>query len=517
MCIDCTRTYIRAVTTSDLTSPNLAASSPATPVTRPAPPEASGTTWSPRLWGILAVLCLVMFLDGLDVSMVGVALPSLGHELGLSTSSLQWIVNGYVLGYGGLLLLGGRTADLLGRRRVFLIALAVFAIASLVGGLVDNGTLLIATRFVKGLAAAFTAPTAMSILTTTFREGPARNRALSIFSVFGASGYSSGLILGGLLTTAGWRWTFLMPVPFALIALVAGIALIPRQPRATTGGHDLLGAATLVSGTMLLVYSVVAAPDRGWTSPLTLVSFVAALALLAAFVVTERRVRNPLVRLGLLRVGSIVRANLSIVTVFGTYLSFQFMMTLFLQSALGWTPLAMALALLPTGLIVAFGSPVVGRLVDRYGTSRMIGLALTSLALGYVWFLFAGSDDPTYAVAILPSTILLGLGFAFGFTAIMSQATEGVDDSEQGLASGLVQTSAQVGAALVLAVTTALVAGGGEASGAVEAPNFHQFHSGLVLVTGIALLGLAVTTVPLLRSSRGERLPLRERDFTPVP
>src|SRR5690349_24459621 len=196
--------------------------------------------------------------------MVGVALPSIGTELNLSTTSLQWIVNGYVLGYGGLLLLGGRTADLLGRRKVFLTALAVFAVASLVGGLVDDGTLLIATRFIKGLAAAFTAPTALSILTTTFHEGPARNRALSVFSVFGASGYSSGLILGGLLTSAGWRWTFLIPVPLALGALVAGLALIPRDKPAAGGGHDPIGAITLVGGMLLAVYTVVTAPQRGF-------------------------------------------------------------------------------------------------------------------------------------------------------------------------------------------------------------------------------------------------------------
>jgi MFS family permease len=244
---------------------------------------------------VLAVLCGVLFLDGLDVSMVGVALPSIGTELGLSTTSLQWIVNGYVLGYGGLLLLGGRTADLLGRRKVFLIALAVFAVASLVGGLVDDGTLLIATRFVKGLAAAFTAPTALSILTTTFHEGPARNRALSVFSVFGASGYSSGLILGGLLTSFGWRWTFLIPVPLALAALIAGIALIPRDRPAAGGGHDLVGAATLTTGMLLAVYTVVSAPARGWTDPLTIGSMVLAVALLAGFVVTEKRVRHPLI------------------------------------------------------------------------------------------------------------------------------------------------------------------------------------------------------------------------------
>src|SRR3954447_22390573 len=280
------------VLSSDVT---ITDTSPASAVRGPAAANASAEqTWTARLWGVLAVLCAVLFLDGLDVSMVGVALPSIGTELGLSTTSLQWIVNGYVLGYGGLLLLGGRTADLLGRRRVFLAALAVFTVASLVGGLVDDGGLLIATRFVKGLAAAFTAPTAMSILTTTFPEGPARNRALSIFTVFGASGYSSGLILGGLLTSFGWRWNFLVPVPLAIAALIGGLLLIARDKPAAHGGHDLLGAVTLTAGMLLAAYTVVSAPARGWTDPATIGSLIAAVALLAGFVLTESRVRHPL-------------------------------------------------------------------------------------------------------------------------------------------------------------------------------------------------------------------------------
>ncbi|MBW8487686.1 MFS transporter [Actinomadura parmotrematis] len=452
--------------------------------------------WTPGLWGVLAVLCAVLFLDGLDVSMVGVALPSIGTDLGLSTTSLQWIVNGYVLGYGGLLLLGGRTADLLGRRRVFLTALAVFAAASLVGGLVDDGTLLIATRFLKGLAAAFTAPTALSILTTTFQEGPARNRALSVFSVFGASGYSSGLILGGLLTSFGWRWNFLIPVPLAIAALVAGYWLIPKDARAEEGGHDLAGAATLTSGMLLAVYTVVSAPDRGWLDPLTLGSIVLAVALLAGFVVTERRVRHPLIRLGILRVGSVVRANLSLVALMGSYLSFQFMMTLYLQDVLHWSPLRMAMALLPAGLIVAFGSPFTGRLIDRYGTAVPIIASMTSLSLGYVWFLATAGDAPHYAFTVLPTMILLGGGFAFGFSSIMAQATDGIDDDEQGLASGLVQSSGQVGTALVLAVVTALVAGGSGGS------DFAAFHPGINLVTAVAVVGLAFNVVPLLRLRR---------------
>jgi MFS family permease len=445
-------------------------------------------------------LCTVLFLDGLDVSMVGVALPSIGTELHLSTTSLQWIVNGYILGYGGLLLLGGRTADLLGRRRVFLTALAVFAVASLIGGLVDDGTLLIATRFVKGLAAAFTAPTAMSILTTTFPEGSARNRALSIFTVFGASGYSSGLILGGLLTGLGWRWTFLIPVPLAIGALVAGLAQNPRDRAAAEGGHDLVGAATLTAGMLLTVYTVVSAPERGWLDPLTLGSIAVAAALLAGFVVTENRVRHPLIRLGILKVGSIVRANLSVIALFGSYLSFQFMMTLYLQDVLAWSPLRMALALLPAGLLVAFSSPFMGRLIDRYGTQRLIITAMTSLSVGYVWFLATAGDAPHYLVTVLPTMLLLGGGFAFGFSSIMAQATQGIDNSEQGLASGLVQTSGQVGAALVLAAVTALVAtnGPGEAG-------FGQFHPGVNLVTGVAVAGLLLNLVPLLARRRQSR------------
>ncbi|MEU6379459.1 MFS transporter [Streptomyces sp. NPDC046909] len=453
--------------------------------------------WSARLWAVLAVLCLVLFLDGLDVSMVGVALPSIGHDLGMATGSLQWIINGYVLGYGGLMLLGGRTADLLGRRRVFLAALAVFAAASLLGGLVDSGSLLIATRFVKGVAAAFTAPAGLSILTTTFPEGPQRNRALSVFSLFGALGYSSGLILGGLLTGFGWRWTFLMPVPLALLALVVGLILIPRDRRTETGGQDPAGAVTLTAGMLLAVYAVVTAPQTGWTSAATLAAFGVAVLLLLAFVLIEQRVRHPLVRFGILRKATTVRANLSIVALMGSYLSFQFMMTLFLQDGLGWSPLRMAFALLPVGLIVAVGSPLTGRLVNRFGTAPLIIASMTSSTLGYVWILATAGSSPDYLFAILPSVILLGGGFAFGYSAIMAQATEGIDDSEQGLASGLVQTSGQVGAALVLAVLTAVLAGAGD-SGA----DFTVYRPGLNLVTGVAAIGLLLNLVPALRLRR---------------
>src|SRR3954454_16423313 len=212
---------------------------------------------------LLVVLCGVLFLDGLDVSMVGVALPSINADLHLTTSQLQWIVSGYVLGYGGLLLLGGRTADLLGRRRTMLIALGVFTVASALGGFVNDGTLLVVTRFLKGAAAAFTAPAGLSIITTRFAEGPERNRALSIYTATGASGFSFGLVFGGLLTELGWRWTFLLPVPIALGLLLAAPRLLPGERTAALArrSFDLPGAATLTAGMLLLVHTIVEAPD----------------------------------------------------------------------------------------------------------------------------------------------------------------------------------------------------------------------------------------------------------------
>src|SRR4051812_32170000 len=271
----------------------------------------STARWDRSVWGLLAVLCGVLFLDGLDVSMVGMALPSIESDLGLTTSQLQWIVSGYVLGYGGFLLLGGRAADLLGRRRVLLIALAVFTVASALGGLASDGTVLVATRFLKGAAAAFTAPAGLSIITTQFAEGPERNRALSIYTATGASGFSLGLVMGGLLTELGWRWTFLLPVPFAVGLLVAGRRLVPRDLPAglVKRSFDLPGAFTLTAGMLLLVHTVVKAPEPGWGTPSTVGAFAVAAALLAAFGTIERRTASPLVRLGILRSAPLVRAN----------------------------------------------------------------------------------------------------------------------------------------------------------------------------------------------------------------
>ncbi|WP_284746055.1 MFS transporter [Amycolatopsis sp. RTGN1] len=468
----------------------------------------TSTRWDARLWGVLLTVSIVIGLDALDVSMVGVALPAIQADLGLSTNALQWVVSGYVLGYGGLLLLGGRTADLLGRRRVFLVAVAVFALASLLGGLVDDGALLIASRFIKGLAAAFTAPAALSIITTTFQEGPARNKAISIFAVFGASGYSAGLVFSGLLTEVGWRWTFLLPAPIALVALVAAWKLIPSYAREEGRGYDFPGAITGAAGSLLLVFGVVEAPEVGWAAPRTLITFAVALALLVTFVVIEKRSPHPLLRLGILRAGPLARANLGGALFFGAYIGFQFVVMLYLQRVLGWSALQTALGFLPAALIVAFGSPRIEPLIDRVGTPRTIFAGVVAHVLGYALFLRV-DEHSGYAGYVLPSMILLGIGFTLAFSSLNIQATAGIADSEQGLAGGLLNTSLQVGGAIGLAVVTAVLTanGGREAS---PAALLTGLTPALSVVTGIAVLGLLIAISGLTARKKTAEEPVSE-------
>jgi EmrB/QacA subfamily drug resistance transporter len=463
-----------------------------------------------RAWWLLALVCGVLFLDGLDVSMVGVALPSIGSELGLEPSSLQWVVSGYILGYGGLLLLGGRAADLLGRRRVLLGGLAVFLVASFIGGLANDGNTLIATRFIKGAAAAFTAPAVLSIITTKFPEGPARNKALSIYAAVGASGWSLGLVFGGALTELGWRYTFFMPVPIALAILL----LLPRyldkdEPmQVKRSSFDFSGTATLAVAMLGLVYTIVEAPDVGWAAAQTLLSFAGVAMLLTAFVLIEQRSAHPLVRLGILKSAALRRANYGAMALLGSWFGFQFIGTLYMQNLRGWSPIEMALAFLPAGLIVAFGSPNIGRLVSRVGPAIPVGAGLVSLGLGYLLFWNIGADS-SYFTAMLPTFILSGIGFTLAFGPLTIAATSDVSDQEQGLASGLVYTSFQLGGAVGLAVATAVIeagtSGSSASAGSAEAL-LDGFQPGILVSLVFAVAGAAVILVPQLL---GRRAPVR--------
>ena len=476
--------------------------------------------WNPRLWAILIVLCGALFLDGLDVSMVGVALPDIRTALGLSTSSLQWVVSGYVLGYGGLLLLGGRAADLLGRRRVFLAALAVFAVASLFGGLVSSPELLIAARFIKGIAAAFTAPAGLSLLTTTFREGPMRNRAISIYSAFGASGFSLGLVLSGLLTEVSWRLTLLVPAPVALLTLVAAIRFIPRSgddgERANRSNRkfDIPGAITVTGAMLLLVYTVVAAQQAGWGSARTIGSFAAVVVALAGFVAIERRSADPLVPLGIFRSGALTRANIGAMTLFGSYVSFQFLVTQYLQSLAGWSALSTALAFLPAGVVVAILSTRMSAIIGRFGPARVTVLAFISLVAGYAVFLRVGVS-PDYPSVILPAVVLIGVAFGLGFSALSLAATAGIPDDEQGLAASLFQTSFQVGGAIVLAIVTAVVEAGGASQITTASATLGAYRPALAVITAVSAIG-ALTALSGLRPAR-RRAAIAEAVLVQVP
>jgi EmrB/QacA subfamily drug resistance transporter len=466
------------------------------------------TRLSPRAWGALLVLCGALFLDALDVSMVGVALPSIRSDLHMSTSSLQWVVSAYVLGYGGFLLLGGRAADLLGRRRVFLIALGVFVVASALGGFATDGTLLIVTRFVKGLSAAFTAPAGLSIITTTFAEGPPRNKALSVYTATGAAGFSLGLVFGGLLTEIGWRWTFLLPAPVALLALVAGLILVPagERPERTDRGVDVAGAVALTSAMLLLVYSLVEAPTVGWASARTLLSLVAVAAILGAFVVREQRAAHPLVRLGILRSSLLVRANLAAMALAGWF-GFQFIATLYMQQLRGWSSLEAGLAIFPAGLLVALLSPRIAPLIERVGVTRLVVAGLASIAAGYALFLPI-SLDSSYLGGMLPTFLLAGLGFGLAFAPLNVAATSGVAPEEQGLAGGLINTSFQLGGAFVLAVVAAVA---NASTGTDSSPQaiLDGFHTALYATIAVAVLG-ALAMLTRRPIAAGAEAPLEE-------
>ena len=467
-----------------------------------APASAPVTAFTPALWGILLVLSGALLLDGLDVSMVGVALPSIRAALHMSTSSLQWIVSGYTLGYGGLLLLGGRAADLLGRRRVFIAAVAVFAVVSLLGGIVSSPGLLIAARIVKGAAAAFTAPASLSLLTTTFPEGPLRNKAFAVYTVFGASGFSLGLVLSGLLTEVSWRLTLLVSAPAAALVLLGAITLIPRGAGAPAGRaswrrFDVPGAAVITAAMLLLVYTVVSAQQAGWGSAQTIGSFAGVAVLAALFGLIEARSGDPLVPFRIFRSASLRRSQVGAITLFGSYVSFQFLLTQYLQSLAHWSAISTALAFLPAGVMVLVLSLSMAGLLTRLGPGALVVVAFVALVAGYALFLRAGTA-PDYPAVMLPSLLLLGAAFGFGFSALTVSATAGIANEQQGLAASLFQSAFQIGGAVVLAVVAAVVDARGGNTLTSPAAALSAYRPALYLITAVAAAGL-LAALPGLR------------------
>jgi MFS family permease len=408
-----------------------------------------------RAWGLLLVLCGAIFLEGIDVAMLNVALPSIRADLGLSTATLSGVVSAYVLGYGGFMLLGGRAADLYGRRRMFLVWLVVFLVFSGLGGLATEGWMLLLARFVTGVAAAFMTPAGLSIITTSFAEGPQRNKALLVYAATASAGFSLGLVTGGLLSAINWRWVFFAPVILSALILVAAIGLIKDTGRfEEKTGMDLAGAVTVTGAMLLLVYAVVSLEHpTGWTAA----SFVGGLVLMAVFIMVERRAAAPLVRLALLRSGALVRANLGALLFAGSFFGFQFLVTLYLQELRGWSTLETGLALMAIGIDAVLAPTLTPWLVNRYGNVRVIFGGLVLAAVAYVLFLPI-TLDWTYA-AMFPTMIVLGLAFALAYGPLTIAATDGVAAGEQGVAGGLLNSAFQFGAAIGLSVVAVLGAG----------------------------------------------------------
>ncbi|MGO4723048.1 MULTISPECIES: MFS transporter [unclassified Inquilinus] len=437
--------------------------------------------WPARSWVALLIFSGVILLDGLDISMIAVAIPEIQREFGISAAAAQWLVSAYILAFGGFLLLGGRCADLFGRRRVLVTGLAVFALVSLFGAFIGDAVLLIVSRFLKGMSAGFTGPAAMSLLATTFPEGPHRNKAFGIFNLFEASGYSSGLLIGGLLAALDWRYIFLLPAPIALLLLTAALRFLPPDPpRSERLRIDLGGAATLVAGMLLLVFTVVSAADAGWTSLRTIGGFALSGLLLAGFLAIERSVKQPLIRLGIFRNRSLVAANVSAALLYGGAMGFQFLIALYLQNLLGWQPLQMALVLLPAGLMVVVLGPKLGPLISRFGVTRVLLVGLVAFVPCYLLMLRIGPTPDLWTV-LLPASVLWGVGFALSISALMVAGTSGVDDHEQGLAAGLLNSSLQVGGACGLAVVTAAIVPGTE---------LEMLTPGVVAILAFAVLTL---------------------------
>ncbi|HET6297020.1 MAG TPA: MFS transporter [Kribbella sp.] len=437
-----------------------------------------------RAWAVLLVLCGAIFLEGIDVSMMGVALPSIRAELGLSTTELQWVVSAYLLSYGGFVLLGGRAADLLGRRRMFIGWLVVFLLFSGLGGFANEGWVLIVARFVTGIAAAFMTPAGLSIITTTYPEGPQRNKALLVYAGTAGAGFSLGMVAGGLLTAIDWRWVFFAPVVLAAIILVGALALIPREanPALTRTGFDLTGALTLTGAMLLLVATVVRAPDV--QAGQTLATVVGGLALFGLFLLVERRAAAPLVRFGLFRSASLVRANLGAILLVGSFVGFQFVTVLYLQELRHWSEFETGLALMVLGLDAILSPLLTPWLVERFGNGRVMFGGFVFAAAGYALFLPLGADW-TYA-AMLPTFLLLSLAFSFAYGPLTIAATDGVAEEEQGLAGGVLTTSFQFGSALGLAVVAAMLATADELT-------LDGFRTALLVPLVAAVLGLAAT------------------------
>jgi len=463
-------------------------------------------------WLVLGIVLIGQFMVVLDASIVNVALPSIQRDLHFSTSGLQWIVNAYTLTFAGFLLLGGRAADLYGRRRVFLVGLTVFTVASLLGGLAQDQAWLITARAVQGLGAAILAPATLTILTSSFPEGPARAWALGAWSAVSAAGASAGALLGGILTEfLGWRWILFVNVPVGVIALIAARRYVPESRADLHHRHlDLGGAVTVTAGLVAIVYALVRTETYSWGSAEVLLPLALGVLLLAVFLFLQARVsKAPLVPLRIFRSRFVAGGNVVMLMMFGALFGSWYFETLYMQHVLGYSPLRAGLAFLPQTVLIAAGAQVTARLVPRYGPRPLIVLGTLVAAAGLGW-LAQISVSSTFVADLLGPYVLIGLGMGLAVTPIAVAGTAGVPREESGLASGLLNTSRTVGASIGLAALATIAAS--RTSGVLASAAATPTHTADALTQGYALAFsiaagvlvatamVAVATLPSLRA-----------------
>jgi EmrB/QacA subfamily drug resistance transporter len=444
---------------------------------------------------ILGLACAAQFMVVLDIAIVNVALPSIQQDLDASQSTLQWVVIAYGLILGGFLLLGGRMADLLGRRRMLLAGMTIFSAASLVAGIAQSSAVLIAARGFQGFGAALVAPAALSIVAVTFSEGPARNRALGIYGAIGGGAASVGVIASGLLTDGpGWRWVFFINIPVGILLIgLATMFLLADRAERRTRNFDVAGATTVTGGLLLLVYALNRGAENGWTSNTTLALFGAAALLLGAFVRIETRSRAPLVPATAVKNRTLVAANLSAFFTFGAFFSFIFLASLLMQQVLGYSPTKTGAAWLATSVTAFIASAVAGaRLVALVGVRKLLVTGLSLLAIGMLW-LTRVPADANYVFDLLPAFLLAGIAIGLCAPSVQIGALSGVSESTSGLASGLVETMREIGgAAGVAAVSTVLVSRAG----------LDGFHAAFVVIAIAAALGAFTAATAFQRRPR---------------
>jgi EmrB/QacA subfamily drug resistance transporter len=451
-------------------------------------------------WVVLVLICFAQFMVILDATIVNVALPSIQKDLHLTEGNLQWIVNAYTLVFGGFLLLGGRAGDLLGRKRLFLIGLVIFTGASLLDGLANSEGMLIGARALQGLGAALVSPAALSIIATTFSEGKERAKALGVWAAIAIGGSAIGLVLGGVLTQYfSWPWIFFVNVPVGIATFVLSFRLIPEsRDEQAARNYDIAGAVTVTGGLMALVYAIVDAQQAGWGSAKTLAFFALAAGLLVAFVVIELRTKAPLVRLSIFRIRSLLTANLAMFLAMSGMFAMFFFNTLYIQHVLGYGPLKAGVAFLPFSAGIMVSAGIASQFAPRLGVRPVAAAGFVLSTAGLV-LLTQLPVHGSYLTNVLPSILLSSLGMGAVFMPLTLIATTGLADADQGLASGLFNTSQQIGGAVGLAVLSTLATSKTPSVGSPTSNLVTGFHwaFGAGAVAMVVALGVMVT---LLRS-----------------